>query len=242
MIGALAFLTIFGRGRRPDPSQQPWFPVVGAAIGAMVGLVWWGASQWWPPAVAGGLALSTDLLLTGLLHIDGLADTADGLLPHMDRERRLAVMSAPDTGAFAVATVVAMLVLRWAALGSNELRGAQMVAASAGIWALSRGLMVTAMNTMTYARPNGGLGNVFGRTGSTARTAGIAGLSLALGVGGLMLGRGAAIGAIVAIAAIAAGVGVLLLGRRRLGGYTGDVLGAAGVVLETVGLVALAAR
>ena len=53
---------------------------------------------------------------------------------------------------------------------------------------------------------------------------------------------GAAIGAIVAIAAIAAGVGVLLLGRRRLGGYTGDVLGAAGVVLETVGLVALAAR
>ena len=152
MIGALAFLTIFGRGRRPDPSQQPWFPVVGAAIGAMVGLVWWGASQWWPPAVAGGLALATDLLLTGLLHIDGLADTADGLLPHMDRERRLAIMRAPDTGAFAVATVVAMLVLRWAALGSNELRGAQMVAASAGIWALSRGLMVWTLRSCSRTR------------------------------------------------------------------------------------------
>lgn len=242
MIGALAFLTIFGRGRRPDPSQQPWFPVVGAVIGALVGLVWWGASQWWPPVVAGGLALATDLLLTGLLHIDGLADSADGLLPHMDRERRLAVMSTPDTGAFAVAVVVTTLVLRWAALSSNGLHGAQLTAACAGIWALSRGLMVTAMNTMPYARPDGGLGNVFGGTRSTTRTACVVVLTLALGAGGVMLGRGAALGAVVTITAIAGGTGVLLLGRRRLGGYTGDVLGAAGVVLETVGLVALAAR
>jgi adenosylcobinamide-GDP ribazoletransferase len=80
LIGALAFLTIIGRGRRPDANQQLWFPVVGAMIGALVGVVWWGAAQWWPPAVTGALAVAADLVITGLLHLDGLADSADGLL------------------------------------------------------------------------------------------------------------------------------------------------------------------
>lgn len=239
MIGALAFLTIFGRGRRPDAAHQPWFPLVGAAIGAVVGLVWWGASQWWPPLVAAALAVLTDLVLTGLLHIDGLADSADGLLPHMDRSRRLAVMSAPDTGAFAVATVAAVLLMRWSALGSNELNGARTVAACAGLWALSRGLMVVAMNVLPYARAEAGLGSAFVGSRSAARSATLALLTVLLGGALLVLGRGALHGAITALLALAAGTAVLALGRRRLGGYTGDVLGAAGVMCETVGLLVL---
>lgn len=242
MIGALAFLTVFGRGRAPSPRQQVWFPLVGALIGALVGLVWWGASQWWPPAVAAALAVATDLALTGLLHLDGLADCADGLLPHMNRDQRLRVMSQPDTGAFAVATVGAVLLLRWAGLASLGLRGAQTVAATAGLWALSRGLMATAMNTMHYARDIDGVGTLFRDATATWRTAAVALASLALGAGGLMLGRGAGAGALCAVAAVAGGLAVLLLAQRRINGYTGDVLGAAGVLLETVGLLALAAR
>ena len=242
MIGALAFLTIVGRGRRPDANQQLWFPVVGAMIGALVGLVWWGASQWWPPAVAGALAVAADLVITGLLHLDGLADSADGLLPHMTRERRLQVMSQPDTGAFAVAVVALVLILRWAGIASLNLRGARVVASTAGLWALSRGAMVVAMNVLPYARAEAGVGTLFRGERSTLRTGLVAITSILLGVGGMMLGRGALAGALCAVVALAGGTVVLTFARRRIGGYTGDVLGAAGVVLETVGLLALAAR
>lgn len=240
MIGAIAFLTIFGRGRAPSPAQQRWFPLVGAAIGALVGLVWWGASQWWPPAVAAALAVLADLLITGLLHVDGLADSADGLLPHLDRQRRLEVMRAPDIGAFGVAVVAITLILRWATLASTGLNGAHVVAATAGLWALSRGLMVVGMNTLPYARP-AGLGAMFASQSRTS-TALVAITALTLGGAGTMLGRGALAGAIAAVIAIAGGGGVLALARRRIGGYTGDVLGAAGIVLEIVGLIALTAR
>jgi len=242
LIGALAFLTVFGRGRAPSPRQQVWFPLVGACIGALVGLVWWGASQWWPPVLAGALAVAADLAITGLLHVDGLADCADGLLPHLSRERRLQVMSQPDTGAFAVATVAIVLVLRWAGFVSLGLRGAQTVVATAGLWALSRGLMAVAMNAMTYARDTQGVGTLFRGERTAARMAVVVVATLLLGVGGLMLGRGASAGALCGAAAIAGGVVVLGVAQRRIGGYTGDVLGAAGVLLETVGLLALAAR
>ena len=240
MIGALAFLTVLGRGRTPSPAQQRWFPAVGASIGALVGLVWWGASQWWPPAVAAALAVLADLLITGLLHVDGLADSADGLLPHLDRQRRLEVMRAPDTGAFGVAVVAIALIMRWATMASIGLGGAQVVAATAGLWALSRGLMAVAMNVLPYARPTG-LGAMFASQ-SRASTVVVGVSAVLLGGAGTMLGRGAVAGAVVALIATAGGVGVLALAKRRIGGYTGDVLGAAGIVLEVVGLVALSAR
>jgi adenosylcobinamide-GDP ribazoletransferase len=242
MIGALAFLTVFGRGQAPSPRQQPWFPIVGALVGSIVGLVWWGASQWWPTPVAAALAVAADLLITGMLHVDGLADSADGLLPHLSREQRLRIMSQPDTGAFAVAAVGVMLLLRWAGLVSLGLDGPRTIAVTAGLWALSRGLMAVSMNVMPYARATDGIGTLFRGERSTIRTVCVGVIAVALGTGGLLFGRGAVAGTICALVALASGVGVLLLARRRIGGYTGDVLGAAGVILETVGLLALAAR
>src|SRR5581483_9690508 len=119
MFEALGFLTVLGGARRPTGRALRWFPVVGALIGAAVGGVWWSADQAFPPLLAGGLALAADLAITGLLHLDGLADTADGLLPHADRDRRLAIMRAPDVGAFGVATVAGVLLLRFAAFASQ---------------------------------------------------------------------------------------------------------------------------
>ena len=79
VVAALGFLTTLGRPVRPSP-RRCVVPVVGAVVGGAVGLVWWGAEEIWPPLVAAALA-AADLALTGLLHVDGTADSADGLRP-----------------------------------------------------------------------------------------------------------------------------------------------------------------
>lgn len=238
---ALAFLTVVG-GRRgpttPGPNAVIWFPAVGAAAGLLLGLVWWGADHVWPRAVAAAVVVAADLVLTGLLHLDGLADAADGLLAPMDRARRLAVMRDPGTGAFGVGTVGAMLLLRWSALASMPARPLLLGA----LWCASRTAMALTIGHVTYARPEG-LASGFGSGGSRrgrARDALLgAGLVGALGLGALARLPGGLVGVGVGAVGFA---GVVVLAVRRVGGYTGDVLGAAGLVGETLGLVAAAAR
>jgi adenosylcobinamide-GDP ribazoletransferase len=244
MRGALAFLTIFGRARQPAPGDVAWFPVVGVGIGAVTGAVWWFASHWWPPLIAAVIAVVADLVLTGMLHMDGLADSADGLLPHLDRARRLDVMAAPDTGAFAVVTLTTVLVARTAGFTCLGLGGLSFMAVTAGLWALSRGVMAIALLTMRYARTTG-LASSFAppsAPGSRLQRVTVVVTTLVLGVGLVMVGRGPAAGLLIAAVALGAAAGVLALAHRRLGGYTGDVLGAAGVVLETIGLIAANAQ
>ena len=230
---AVAFLTALGRARRPTPGAVPWFPVVGAAVGLLLGLVWWGAAQVWPPFVAAAVVVAGDLALTGLLHLDGLVDSADGLLPHLDRERRLAVMRAPDTGAFGVGAAVAVLLLRWSALGAVHpdplLLG--------GLWCASRTGMALTLGHVRYARDEG-IARDF--TGGGRHTL----LLVLAGAGALGLAAGWSVpaGPAAGAAALVTFGMVVLLGFRRLGGFTGDVLGAAGLVAETVGLGVAAAR
>jgi adenosylcobinamide-GDP ribazoletransferase len=231
VIAALAFLTVVGRGTETGPRAVPWFPVVGALVGGAVGAVWWGADHWWPPAVAGALAVATDLALTGLLHLDGLADTADGLLAPMDREKRMAVMSRPDVGAFAVGVVGTVLPLRVAALASMAPR----VALVAALWCASRTIMAVAATALPPARP-GGMAATFRAASPTVPA--VVGLALCLVLAVPDPARTAAAVLGVAVGAAA----VLALARRRIGGVTGDVLGAAGLVGETVGLIVAAAN
>jgi adenosylcobinamide-GDP ribazoletransferase len=168
-----------------------------------------------------------------MLHLDGLADTADGVLPHLERERRLEVMSAPDVGAFGVGVVVATLLLRWTAFASFG----PDVLVVAGLWCASRTLMAVAVRALPYARAEGGLALAFG---GPAPALGLAAGGGVLAVALAIAGEGGP-GAVAIVAAVMAGAGVLALGRARLGGYTGDVLGGAGLVAETVGLVVAAA-
>jgi adenosylcobinamide-GDP ribazoletransferase len=235
VIAALAFLTPLGRAREPDRTTFDWFPVVGAAIGAAVGLVWWGAHQLWTPLVAAALAVAADVALTGALHVDGLADTADGVLPHLDRDRRLAVMAEPDVGAFGVTAVVLTLLLRVVALAAL----APDVALVAALWCASRTVMAVTARAVPYARSEGGLAAAF--LGRSPVPVGLLGTSVALAVAALA--PSGTVRAVAAVTAVAiAGAAVVALARRRLGGFTGDVLGAAGVVGETVGLLVAAAR
>ncbi len=236
MIAALAFLTPLGGAREPDRTTFDWFPVVGALLGAAVGAVWWGANELWSPLVAATLAVAADIALTGALHVDGLADTADGVLPHLDRDRRLDVMAEPDVGAFGVTAVVLTLGLRVALLASL----APDIALVAALWCGSRTLMAVAARSVPYARPEGGLAAAFlGRSPTRVAIVGAA-LAAAIAVAATDVGLAPALAALAAL--VAAGAAVVALARRRLGGFTGDVLGAAGLVGETVGLLVVAAR
>ncbi len=236
MRSALGFLTPFGPAVTPGPRTLRWFPPVGAVIGAVVGAAWWASAKaWGPTLIPAALAVAVDLAATGMLHVDGLADSADGLFPHLSRDRRLQVMSQPDVGAFGMAATAAVLLLRFAAFGGQL----PDVALVAGIWCLSRTVMVSATLWMPYAR-QAGLASVFLGDARRATAAVVAsGAVAALGLA--IWGRGVAGIAGVGIGTVAGG-SVLVLARRRLGGFTGDVLGAAAVVTETAALVATAAR
>jgi adenosylcobinamide-GDP ribazoletransferase len=227
----VAFLTPFGGAAVPSPGAVAWFPFVGAAMGLLIGGWWW--AEAWPAPVVAILVVAADLGLTGMLHFDGLLDCADGLLSHLSRPRRLAVMSEPDVGAFAVAVGGSVLLARFAAVAS--LRPAPLLAA--GLWCASRTLMAAVMRLAPYAREGPGLASAFlGRSGTVALVIGGV-TALALAAGWEIVAGPAAV-----VAGAVAGVGVVVLARRKLGGFTGDVLGAAGVVAETVGLIVAAAK
>jgi adenosylcobinamide-GDP ribazoletransferase len=230
---ALAFLTPLGGAAVPDARTLSWFPVVGALIGAILGGVWWGADRLWPPVVAAALVVAVDLGLTGLLHVDGLVDTADGLLPQLPRERRLEIMAEPTVGAYGVAVAGIVLLLRVTALASM----APDVLLLAGIWCGSRTAMAVAARAVPYARSEGGLASAL--LGGDWRPVGLAGLIGAVSLAAFAGGRP---GELAVAAGLVASAGVVALARRRLGGFTGDVLGAAGMVGETVALLVAAAK
>lgn len=234
MRRALAFLTPLGGAAVPDARTLSWFPAVGALLGAALGAIWWGAEQLWPPLVAAAVVIAADLALTGLLHVDGLVDAADGLLPQaVTRERRLALMEEPTAGAYGVAVLGAALLLRCTALASME----PDVLLVAGIWCGSRTAMAVAARAVPYARAGGGLATAL--LGGGWRAVGLIGLVGAVGLAIVAEGDAAPLAIVFGLLASA---GVVWLAKRRLGGFTGDVLGAAGVVGETVALVVAAAR
>lgn len=229
MRRALSFLTPMGGAATPSPAALAWFPVVGALLGLVLGGVWWVADRLWAAPVAAALVVAADLALTGMLHFDGLVDAADGLLPHLDRGRRLEVMADPAAGAFGVGVAVVVLLLRWASLATL----APSPLLLAALWCGSRLAMAVIAGTVPYARP-GGLAGAFlgGRRRQVAGALLLAVLMVAAG--------GDGVAGVVALAVAAAAV--VALAVRRLGGFTGDVLGAAGILGETAGLLAAAAR
>jgi adenosylcobinamide-GDP ribazoletransferase len=257
MRKALAFLTPFGKSAVPSPASLAWFPVVGCAVGLGVGAVWWLAAKAWSAPAAAAVAVAADVALTGYLHLDGLADSADGLLPPLERERRLQAMADPAIGAFGVVSVLVVLLSRFGAFASA--RPAPLVVAA--LWCASRSVMAVTIRTVPYAR-DGGLASAFIENGprqapddassfSHRRSHGGGGIgrdgtlvavfSLALVLSLAWVGRGVH-GVVAAVCGVVGAVAVVIFARRRIGGFTGDVLGAAGVAGETVGLLVLAAR
>jgi adenosylcobinamide-GDP ribazoletransferase len=215
---------------KPAAAAVVWFPVVGAVVGATVALLDGLLSLALPVTVVVPLSLVALALLSGGLHLDGLADSADGLLGGGDPERRLAVMRDPHVGAFAVVAIALVLLVDATALASAPSRArALWLAAVCSRWA-----MALAIWAFPSARPDG-LGASF-RAGTRGRhalaaTAWVLALALPFGL------LGAA--AVLAAAAAAAIVGARAV--RVVGGATGDVYGAVSEIAFAGVLVAEAA-
>jgi adenosylcobinamide-GDP ribazoletransferase len=233
MRAAFGFLTVLGGAERPDASTFQWFPVVGIVVGGVLGGVWWASGEVWPSLVAAVIVVAADLVLTGMLHVDGLADTADGLLVHdADRDRRLAIMRAPDVGAYGAATVTVVLLARVAGLAALEPEPLLV----AGLWTASRSVVALVPTIVPYARAEGLASGFLGGPARFGPAVGLiaGGVLCVVAIGGP--GAAAVAGLVVAV------VGVVAAARRFLGGFTGDVLGASVVAGETVGLLVAAAR
>jgi adenosylcobinamide-GDP ribazoletransferase len=225
IVAAVAFLTRLPVDRRGvvGPADIARgvvvFPVVGALIGACAAGAAWSLKAAFPAGVAAVGAVAVEVILTGGLHVDGLADTCDGYAG-ATRERALEVMRDHSIGTYGTAAIVVDLLLRTVVI-------AGLVDRSGGLWtlvtagAVSRAIVGVLGTVTPYARPNVGIGGVLSDHGRPAWAAGAAvlGVVIASATGGL---RGLIASA---IAAGAAGVWTWRC-RRRLGGMTGDTLGA----------------
>ena len=202
-------------------------PLVGTLIGVVAGLAYWAA---WrlnlPPLVCATLAVAAGMMMTGCLHEDGLADTADGFGGGETRERILDIMRDGRIGAYGACALVICLALRICAVADLP-RAALVAWALVGAHAAARGVLPLFMRWVPPARTDGlsaTAGAPSGERAAIAAAIGIAFLWIAL----VLLLIGAAV--------------MAWLARRKIGGQTGDVLGAVEQVSETLVLLVTAAR
>lgn len=239
LILALRFLTI-----APVPGREAagpgalgraawWFPAVGLALGVVLSAADRLLTQVFPPMLAAVLVVVIWKVATGGIHLDGLADSLDGL-GGATREQRLAIMRDSRIGVFGAAGLMLCVLTAAVALAElpAELRGMALIASPA----LGRIAPSLAGSVAAAPEPQSGLGADFldGLSrwcGPTQIVAAAAALVLALGAPGL-LPVAAAAGATLLWAALM---------TRRLGGLTGDALGGAVEVAELAALLAFAA-
>lgn len=209
-------------------------PIAGLLVGALVASVLTiGSALGLPPLAAAILALFAGFWFTGGLHEDGLADTADGLGATARQARRLEIMRDPAVGTFGAVALVTSFGLRAVALAAitptSTTWAALLVAHS-----FSRALFAPAMFAMPAAQRDGLSGTLVKPTGRDAL------LSLGLGLGLALAVQGISGALLLSIVGLSAAVLLLLVARWKIGGYTGDVLGALQQVVEIVLLLALA--
>jgi adenosylcobinamide-GDP ribazoletransferase len=236
--GALGFLTILPVGKAPHwqgPAMLPWFPVAGFILG----LLWVGCDVVlgciFPSPLRAALDMVFIIVLTGGLHLDGLADTADGLLSHRGREEALRIMKDSQIGTWGVLALVSVLALKGLALYEIILTGSSLPLIL--VPAFGRVAMLVGIAALPYGRGEEGIAHKIFELG-TKKYAWIPGILL-LGLGCILL---LAWPGPLVITGTFALIVALILGwyRSRLGCITGDMLGALGEVAEAVVLLVLA--
>lgn len=233
---ALSFLTRLPVPRSAEVSGSDLaaaavlFPVVGAAIGAFVGGIATLLEGPTAPLVAATLAVGLELVLTGALHVDGLADCADGLAGR-DAARRLEIMRDHSLGTYGAATLTIVLLAKVSALATLAEDG-DVVLPVLAAYSLSRVAPLPLAAALPYARAGPGTGRSLADSLTVGAAIAGVGLAAAIAAGAVRLD---------ALAPIAAfGLVVCATGRyahRALSGVTGDVMGAAIELTATLGLL-----
>ncbi len=207
------------------------FPLAGLLIGLGLFGLERGGREIAPDAVVAGMLVLSWVLLTGGLHLDGLADTCDGLFGGRDREQRLAIMRDTTTGSWGTIALVLVLLMKFALLVSLPEGGRFAALLLAPI--VARGVIVGLMKTWPYARREG-----FGRAlhDTVGGTVPVVAAVLTLLAAGLLLSGE---GLLVVVFATTVGVSLAWYARTRLGGLTGDVYGALIELVEAATLLAI---
>lgn len=203
-----------------------WYPFVGLVIGALTWLVWRGTNFIFPSFVAGVITLVAWVILTGGLHLDGLADCGDGLFVSAAPERRLEIMKDPHVGTFGVIGLLLVLLLKAMTLSALPLTSGLSIvlAASLARWCILLGALVP------QARASGMGADFASGFQSSFLVWG------ALVPVGLMICTGVP-GVLSALTGIGAAACVIWLAKSRIRGVTGDVFGMIVEIVETVVLL-----
>lgn len=210
------------------------YPIAGLVLGVLACLVgqlslWFGL----PAALAAGLVLATLVITTGAMHEDGLADAADGLWGGWDTERRLAIMKDSHIGVYGVCALILGLGLRWVALAvliENGFLWSAILATAV----LSRAAMVPLMARLPHARDTG-LSHSVGRPSDTTAL-----IAVAFGALGALLFLDLP-GFLALLVALLTTLLCATIARAKIGGQTGDILGATQQCTEIALLLSLAA-
>ncbi|WP_274651457.1 adenosylcobinamide-GDP ribazoletransferase [Paenibacillus humicola] len=221
-----------------------YFPAVGALLGAVLAITGWVLGKGVPALPAAVLLLIVWTVYSGALHLDGLMDTADGVLSHRPRERMLEIMKDSRVGAMGVTAAALLLLFKFsllaALLDGGRWAEAWPAVAAACMW--SRLWLVFAMACWPFARPDEGLAAMFARVKLRHAAAALAVNVLLIAAVYAASGMPFAVSAasIAVQAAIAAGAGTAACGwlSRKLGGLTGDTYGAVNELLEALLLFA----
>jgi len=231
---AASFLTRLPVGAVGDGSPDvgrtvAWFPVVGGLLGAGVASVYAASRLALPPIVAAALAIGCGVALTGAFHEDGLADTADGFGGGRSKEETLRIMRDPTHGTYGVLAVSLSLLLRVGALAALD--GWTAVAILPAAHALARAACISLVAMVSPATGEG-LGASY--AASLGRREALSTVAVGLLIALVFLGGW------ILPAALIAGLATWIVGRlsvRKIGGITGDVLGAAEQATEVVVLL-----
>jgi len=236
---ALEFLTRLSIRRTPrgDLEQvarsQMWFPAVGLLIGALLVGIDRLATRALPVGSVDVMLVVALALITGGLHLDGLADAADGLFGGYTPRRRLEIMHDVHAGSFAIIAIASALALKWAGLAA--LPQSVRIEALLVVPCVARFAVLFSIVAFPYARVEGMGAIQHDRAGAGAlavggATAAIVAIAL-LGLGG-----------VYALAlAVAVAFAVALVARRMVGGMTGDLYGATVEIAEIALLLFIAA-
>ncbi len=226
-ISAIQFITILPVGRADtfEPAKMiPYFPVVGIILGLLTALFDQLATLLWSRPVASLLDILFLAMLTGAFHLDGLGDSADGLLGQRSKEKALLIMKDSRLGTMGLVAIVFGLALKWAGItGLDANRSLLLII----VPAYARAGMLFGIRFLNYGRPEGGTGVDFFK--SKPKWSAFWGLTVPL-VMSVYLGW-TALGLILSFVALTA----LLIWyyARRLGCITGDMLGAMAEILES---------
>jgi adenosylcobinamide-GDP ribazoletransferase len=232
LIAAIQFLTIFpvpasfNCGEKELRGSVVFFPIVGLLIGGFLAILDFGIVWIFPPLPASVLVVILMLAASGCLHMDGLADTADGFLSARPKERVLEIMRDSRIGSMGAIAIVSVIALKVAALASIPGRRHWMIVLLMPI--AGRCALVVSMAIAPYARETGGLVSAFGRTKWPVPFFALLFLAMLswamLGIMGLVAAAGSIISTFL----------ISCWSKRKIGGFTGDTLGAACEIAEAV--------